>query len=327
MKYKFLSILSLIAALLCGTQVKAQQVPPTTSDSVATVFFIKNITPENLVKIYDALDRRAKGKVCVKISTGEKGNPNYLKPALNGDLVKGLHATIVECNTAYPGAREFDTEHRQVIIDHGFSSIAPVVILDSTGETSLPVLHGNRIKQAYVGKDWLNYDFTIVLSHFKGHAMAGFGGALKNMGIGLQCRNGKAWVHSAANSTNPEDLWKKGYKWPAQEDWLEVMTEAAGAVMDHAGNNILYINVANNISVDCDCSSHPSPAQISDIGIFASLDPVALDRACIDAVNNSPEHGKVHMQERIASRKGTHTLDYAEQIGLGTQKYVLIVIE
>lgn len=239
MKYKFLSILSLIAALLCGTQVKAQQVPPTTSDSVATVFFIKNITPENLVKIYDALDRRAKGKVCVKISTGEKGNPNYLKPALIGDLVKGLHATIVECNTAYPGAREFDTEHRQVIIDHGFSSIAPVVILDSTGETSLPVLHGNRIKQAYVGKDWLNYDFTIVLSHFKGHAMAGFGGALKNMGIGLQCRNGKAWVHSAANSTNPEDLWKKGYKWPAQEDWLEVMTEAAGAVMDHAGNNTI----------------------------------------------------------------------------------------
>lgn len=306
-------------------KVAAQQVAPTTSDSVATVYFIKNITPENLLKIYDALDRRATGKVCVKLSSGEKGNPNHLSPALIAPLVQGLHADIVECNTAYPGARTNDKDHMEVAREHGFTAIAPFHLLDSVASTALPVADGRHINYAYIGKDWLKYNFTIVLSHFKGHPMAGFGGALKNMGIGLQSREGKAWVHSGGKHDDPNKLWGDGM--PEQDDFLETMAEAAKAVTDHAGDHILYINVANNLSVDCDCVAHPAPVRMADIGIFASLDPVAVDRACVDAVKASPDHGKVHLEERMASRNATHVLDYAEQLGMGTQKYVLITIE
>lgn len=317
-----------LAALIAvaGTgKAAAQQVATTTSDSVATVYFIKDITPENLVKIYDALDRRATGKVCVKISTGEKGNPNHLSPALIAPLVQGLHATIVECNTAYPGARTNDKDHSELAREHGFTAIAPFHLLDSVASTALPVVDGKHINYAFVGKDWLDYNFTIVLSHFKGHPMAGFGGALKNMGIGIQSREGKAWVHSAGKHDDPNKLWGDGM--PAQDDFLETMAEAAKAITDHAGDRILYINVANNLSVDCDCVAHPAPVQMADIGIFASLDPVAVDRACVDAVKASPDHGKIHLEERMASRDATHVLDYAEQLGMGTQKYVLVTIE
>lgn len=303
----------------------AQQVAPTTSDSVATVYFIKNITPENLLKIYDALDRRATGRVCVKLSSGEKGNPNHLSPKLIAPLVQGLHADIVECNTAYPGARTNDKDHMEVAREHGFTSIAPFHLLDSVASTALPVADGRHINYAYIGKDWLKYNFTIVLSHFKGHPMAGFGGALKNMGIGLQSREGKAWVHSGGKHDDPNKLWGDGM--PEQNDFLETMAEAAKAVTDHAGDHILYINVANNLSVDCDCVAHPAPVRMADIGIFASLDPVAVDRACVNAVKASLDHGKVHLEERMASRNATHVLDYAEQLGMGTQKYVLITIE
>lgn len=303
----------------------AQQVAPTTSDSVATVYFIKNITPENLLKIYDALDRRATGRVCVKLSSGEKGNPNHLSPKLIAPLVQGLHADIVECNTAYPGARTNDKDHMEVAREHGFTAIASFHLLDSVASTALPVADGRHINYAYIGKDWLKYNFTIVLSHFKGHPMAGFGGALKNMGIGLQSREGKAWVHSGGKHDDPNKLWGDGM--PEQNDFLETMAEAAKAVTDHAGDQILYINVANNLSVDCDCVAHPAPVRMADIGIFASLDPVAVDRACVDAVKASPDHGKVHLEERMASRNATHVLDYAEQLGMGTQKYVLITIE
>ncbi len=303
----------------------AQQVEPTTSDSVATVYFIKNITPENLVKIYDALDRKASGKICVKLSSGEKGNPNHLSPALIAPLVQGLHADIVECNTAYPGARTNDKDHMEVAREHGFTAIAPFHLLDSVASVSLPVVHGKHINHALIGKDWLNYNYTIVLSHFKGHPMAGFGGALKNMGIGLQSREGKAWVHSGGKHDDPNKLWGDGM--PAQNDFLETMAEAAKAVTDYAGDKILYINVANNLSVDCDCVATPAPVRMADIGIFASLDPVAVDRACADAVKASPDHGKIHLEERMASRNATHLLDYAEQLGMGTQKYVLITIE
>lgn len=319
-----LILVSAIIVLGMG-KVAAQQVAPTTSDSVATVYFIKNITPENLLKIYDALDRRATGKVCVKLSSGEKGNPNHLSPKLIAPLVQGLHADIVECNTAYPGARTNDKDHMEVAREHGFTAIAPFHLLDSVASTALPVAEGRHINYAYIGKDWLKYNFTIVLSHFKGHPMAGFGGALKNMGIGLQSREGKAWVHSGGKHDDPNKLWGDGM--PEQNDFLETMAEAAKAVTDHAGDHILYINVANNLSVDCDCVAHPAPVRMADIGIFASLDPVAVDRACVDAVKASPDHGKVHLEERMASRNATHVLDYAEQLGMGTQKYVLITIE
>lgn len=312
-------------ALLGMGKTSAQQVAPTTSDSVATVYFIKNITPENLLKIYDALDRKATGRVCVKLSSGEKGNPNHLAPALIAPLVQGLHADIVECNTAYPGARTNDKDHMEVAREHGFTAIAPFHLLDSVASTALPVVGAKHINYALIGKDWLNYNFTIVLSHFKGHPMAGFGGALKNMGIGLQSREGKAWVHSAGKHDDPNKLWGDGM--PAQDDFLETMAEAAKAVTDHAGDHILYINVANNLSVDCDCVAHPAPVRMADIGIFASLDPVAVDRACVDAVKASPDHGKIHLEERMASRNATHVIDYAEQLGMGTQKYVLITIE
>lgn len=326
MRGKTLKVMLAAAFAVLGMgKAAAQQVAPTTSDSVATVYFIKNITPENLVKIYDALDRKASGKVCVKLSTGEKGNPNHLSPKLIAPLVQGLHADIVECNTAYPGARTNDKDHMELAREHGFTAIAPFHLLDSVASTALPVINGRHIHYALIGKDWLNYNFTIVLSHFKGHPMAGFGGALKNMGIGLQSREGKAWVHSGGKLDDPNKLWADGM--PAQDDFLETMAEAAKAVTDHAGDQILYINVANNLSVDCDCVAHPAPVKMADIGIFASLDPVAVDRACVDAVKASPDHGKIHLEERMSSRNATHVLDYAEQLGMGTQKYVLITIE
>lgn len=318
-------ILSTAIAIFGIGKVAAQQVPPTTSDSVATVFFIKNIAPENLVKIYDALDRKASGKICIKLSSGEKGNPNHLSPALIAPLVQGLHADIVECNTAYPGARTNDKDHMEVAREHGFTAIAPFHLLDSIASTALPVAQGKHINYALIGKDWLNYNFTIVLSHFKGHPMAGFGGALKNMGIGLQSREGKAWVHSGGKHDDPNKLWGDGM--PEQNVFLETMAEAAKAITDYAGDHILYINVANNMSVDCDCVAHPAPVMMADIGIFASLDPVAVDRACVDAVKASPDHGRVHLEERMSSRNATHVLDYAQQLGMGTQKYVLITIE
>lgn len=320
---KTLCAAALMAAAPAGAS--AQQVAPTTSDSVATVYYIKNITPENLLKIYDALDRRATGRVCVKLSSGEKGNPNFLQPSLIAPLVQGLHADIVECNTAYPGARTAAAEHMELAREHGFTAIAPFHLLDSVASTALPVKGGRHINYALIGKDWLGYDFTVVLSHFKGHPMAGFGGALKNMGIGLQSRDGKAWVHSAGRHADAEKLW--GDDMPAQDDFLETMAEAAQAVTDYAGDRILYINVANNLSVDCDCVAQPEPVRMADIGIFASLDPVALDRACVDAVKASPDHGRVHLEERMESRHATHVLDYAEQLGMGTQQYVLITIE
>lgn len=314
-----------VFSLIGFVSVPAQQVAPTASDSVATVYYIKEINPENLLKIYDALDHKASGKVCVKLSSGEKGNPNHLSPTLIAPLVQGLHADIVECNTAYPGARTNDKDHMEVAREHGFTAIAPFHLLDSVASTTLPVAGGRHIDHALIGQRWLDYSFTIVLSHFKGHPMAGFGGALKNMGIGLQSREGKALVHSGGKHDDPNKLWGDGM--PSQDDFLETMAEAAKAVTDHAGDQILYINVANNLSVDCDCVAHPAPVRMADIGIFASLDPVAVDRACVDAVKASTDHGKIHLEERMASRNATHVLDYAEDLGMGTQKYVLITIE
>ncbi len=284
------------------------------------VYMFKEISSENLVKIYAALGREAKGKVAVKLSTGEPGGHNFLDPALIKDLVQGVNGTIVECNTAYGGGRSNTESHRKAAEDHGFTAIAPVDIMDAEGEIQLPIEGGKHLKYDIVGSHYANYDFTVVLSHFKGHAMGGFGGAIKNISIGIASSNGKRYIHSAGAST---ENWGN----PKQEDFLESMAEAAKAVADHCGDNILYISVANKLSVDCDCDSHPAAPQMGDIGILASLDPVALDKACTDLVRSSDDPGKVHLIERIDSRKGMHTLDYAEQIGLGSQDYELIHLD
>lgn len=293
---------------------------PTAGDSIPKVYLFKEISSENLVKIYQALGREAHGKVAVKLSTGEPGGHNFLQPTLIKELVQLVNGTIVECNTAYGGGRSDTESHRRAAADHGFTAIAPVDIMDAEGEVELPVTGGKHLTRDIVGKNFLNYDFTIVLSHFKGHAMGGFGGAIKNMSIGIASSNGKRLIHSAGTSTTS---WGN----PAQDDFLESMAEAAKAVADHCGENILYISVANNLSVDCDCDSSPADPQMGDIGILASLDPVALDKACTDLVRSSADHGKIHLIERIDSRHGMHTLDHAEALGMGSQQYELVALD
>ena len=300
----------------------AQEPSPEGNTVLPKVYLYKQITPDNLVKIYEALGRKAEGRVAVKLSTGEPGGHNFLQPALIKDLVQKVNGTIVECNTAYNGKRADTQSHLKAAEDHGFTAIAPVDIMDADGEAALPVTGGRHLKEDFVGKNYLNYDFTVVLSHFKGHAMGGFGGAIKNISIGIASSKGKTWIHTAGKTK--DDLWGS---MAAQDDFLESMAEAAKAVADHCGDRILYISVANNLSVDCDCDSHPADPEMGDIGILASLDPVALDRACTDLVRASEDHGKIHLVERIDSRNGMHTLDHAEELGLGSQKYELVELK
>lgn len=288
------------------------------------VWFCPRITADNLMKVYRAMGREAKGRVAVKLSTGEAGNPNHLSVDVIKKLVKAVDGTIVECNTAYEGRRCNVPDHIQTAAEHGFTAIAEVDIMDGEGEMELPVRHSRHIKTNLVGKNWENYDFTIVLSHFKGHPMAGFGGALKNVAIGMASAAGKANIHTGGASTAVPVDWENV---PPQDVFLESMAEACESVFDRAGDNILYISVANNLSVDCDCVAEPEPVHMEDIGILASLDPVALDRACVDMVYNSPDPGKKHLIERMESRRATHLLDYAEELGLGTQKYELVNVE
>ncbi len=285
------------------------------------VYFTREISADALLSVYEALGREAAGKVAVKISTGEPGNNNYLDPNLIKGLVQRVNGTIVECNTAYGGGRAETEAHLKAAADHGFTAIAEVDIMDADGETVLPVSGGRHLKEDFVGRNYMNYDFTVVLSHFKGHPMGGFGGALKNIAIGIASSQGKAWIHSAGKTKSQSEVWND---LPAQDDFLESMAEAAKAVADHCGEKILYISVANNLSVDCDCVAQPEDPKMGDIGILASLDPVALDRACVDMVRASEDHGKIHMIERIDSRHGTHILDYAEQLGMGSQRYELV---
>ena len=286
------------------------------------VYMYKEISAENLVKIYEVLGRKAEGKVAVKVSTGEPGGHNFLQPALIKDLVQSFDGTIVECNTAYEGRRLRTEDHYKAAEEHGFTAIAPVDIMDADGDVALPVEGGKHLQEDFVGTHYLDYDFTVVLSHFKGHAMGGFGGALKNISIGIASSAGKAWIHTGGKTK--KDIWKNT---APQDDFLESMAEAAKAVIDHCGDKILYINIANRLSVDCDCDSHPADPQMGDIGILASLDPVALDRACTDLVRSSDDPGKVHLIERIDSRHGMHTLDHAEALGLGSQEYELIMLD
>lgn len=290
-----------------------------TSENVPVVYMTKEITPDALIAMYEKLGRKATGKVAVKLSMGEPGGHNYLKPDLVKDLVQMVNGTFIDANTAYGGLRGTAEDHMKVAHDHGFAAIAPVDILDADGEIKLPVNGGKHITDDIVGSHYLDYDFTLVLSHFKGHAMGGFGGAIKNISIGIASSGGKVQIHSAGESTTD---WGN----PKQEDFLETMAEAAKAITDHCGEKIVYISVMNNLSVDCDCDSNPAAPQMADVGILASLDPVALDKACVDQVYASPDEGRSHLIERIESRNGVHTLVHAEKLGMGSQQYKLEMI-
>ncbi|MDO5481260.1 MAG: DUF362 domain-containing protein, partial [Candidatus Saccharibacteria bacterium] len=291
---------------------------------MSKVYFTKEITEKSLEKIYEALssEKSLTGKIGVKISTGEQGGNNYLHPELISSLVKKLGDIIVECNTAYGGSRDQNSDHRKTIKNHGFNDIATVDIMDEDGEFEIPTRQKSKhLKSDIVGDHLKNYDGLLMLSHFKGHAMGGFGGALKNMSIGVASHNGKLLIHSAGESTDQQYVW---LHLPAQDDFLESMAEADCAVSDYLNGNILYINITNRLSVDCDCDSSPAEPEMNDLGIFASVDPVALDQACYDAVKTSDDPGKTALVERMDSRHAIHTVEWAAELGLGECNYEII---
>lgn len=291
------------------------------------VYVTREISPEALVKIYHALGRKAEGRVAVKISTGEENNPNYLKPTLIRNLVEEVNGTIVECCTAYGGVRSTIAKHRQVIHKHGFDSLFVVDLLDEEGEMRIPIKDHKYLKYDIVGNHLARYDFMINLAHFKGHPMGGFGGVLKNASIGVASANGKAYIHTAGHQEVVEGLWKHTGN---QDGFLESMAATAQGVHNYFSGKVLYIAVMNNMTVDCDCVDHPAPVKLKDFGILASLDPVALDKACVDIVfGMKPEAGSDNkpLMERINSRHGIHTIEWAEKIGLGSTKYKLISID
>ena len=291
------------------------------------VYFTKKITAESLINIYEKLGVKLTGKVGVKVSTGEDGAKGYLKKELIAPLVKKLNGTILECNTAYPGARNDAKEHMKVAEKHGFTSFAAVDIMDEVGEFKIPVHKGKHLKYDLIGENFKNYDSILNLAHGKGHAMGGFGANLKNQSIGIASRNGKAYIHSCGHTEDPDLCWSDKHE---QIDFIESMAEAATAVSDYLKENnkkIVYITVANAISVDCDCDCNQGDPVMEDIGIFASIDPVANDQAFIDAIWNSKDTGKEKMQERIDTRQGRHITEYAESLGLGSTDYELISID
>lgn len=290
------------------------------------VYFTKKVTSESLVKIYESLNHELKGKVAVKISTGEPGGHNFLNPNLIKDLVSKLNGTIVECCTAYAGKRMNPSDHWKVIKDHGFYDIAPCDIMDEDGEIEIPINGGKHLNGInYVGSHIKNYDSMLMLSHFKGHIMGGFGGALKNMSIGVASKNGKAWIHSAGKTTVPDECYKLETK---QDDFLESMAEADKSVVDYfKPENMVYINVANNISIDCDCDNNPKAPEIADIGIFASLDPVAIDKCCYDTIMNLTEEGANSLKKRMLDKHAIHIVNEAEKLGLGATEYELVSID
>ena len=292
--------------------------------AASKVYFTREITPESLIRIYEALGQTLHGKVGVKISTGEPGGHNYLKPELIGPLVGKLGGTIVECCTAYGGKRQDPKDHWEAIREHGFLSIAPVDIMDEQGEFELPVRDGFQLDKDIVGAHLADYDSLLILSHFKGHMMGGFGGALKNIAIGIGSTHGKAYIHSAGKTTDPDLCWKD---LPPQDAFLESMADACQAVIRYMGSrNMLYVSVANRLSVDCDCDSNPAEPEMGDLGIYASADPVALDQACYDAVINAHDCGKRALIERMNSRHGIHTVEAAQKHGLGVREYEIVTI-
>ena len=286
---------------------------------VSTVYFTDDISPEGLVRIFKTTGWEPVGKVGVKISTGEPPASNYLRPELIGDLVKSLDGVIVECMTAYGGARSSIEMHKQVAEDHGYTAIADFDLLDEEGEIDLPISSGTRLSHHTVGSHFDNYDSFIILSHFKGHAMAGFGGAIKNIAIGFGSKHGKVYIHSAGERTEGSIMHSD------QDAWLEAMAEAGLGVKERMGDKIIYINVMNRLSVDCDCDGNPAEPDIHDIGILASSDPVAIDQACVDLVYEA--EGNKSLVKRIENKHGIHTLEHGEKIGLGSRKYKLVTVD
>ncbi len=292
-----------------------------------TVYFTKEITPESLVRIYKALGVEATGRVAVKISTGEGGNTHYLKPPLIRQLVEEVNGTIVECCTAYPGSRMDPKKHWETIHEHGFDSIFAVDLMDEFGDIRIPVKDHKHLRYNIVGNHLPNYNFMINLAHFKGHAMGGFGGVLKNASIGVASTAGKANIHTAGITEDAADLWNHI---DDQDGFLESMAAAAQAVHNYFSGHVIYINVMNNMSVDCDCDGHPAKPELQDMGIMASLDPVAVDQACLDMVFNykgKPGDDNKPLIERINRQHGTYITDYAEQIGLGSKTYTLVNLD
>ena len=290
------------------------------------VYFTKEITPESLIKIYEALGVELKGKVGVKVSTGEAGAKGFLKADLIGPLVKKLNATIIECNTAYPGKRNTAKDHLKVAEEHGFTKFAEVDIMDANGDFKIPVKKGKHLKYDLIGNNFKNYDAIVNLAHGKGHAMGGFGANLKNQSIGIASRDGKAYIHSCGKTKSPALCWVSKHE---QIDFIESMAEAATAVADYLKENnkpIVYITVMNALSVDCDCDKNQGDPVMGDLGIVASLDPVANDQAFIDLIWASKDPGAEELKERIDSREGRAILPYAESLGLGSTKYELVAI-
>ncbi len=323
----FLPIVICALALSSCTQsnktVVNDEVAQLVSTDTAVVYFTSDISPEGLVRVYEALGVEPQGRVAVKISTGEGGNKHYLKPTLIRNLVEKVDGTIVECCTAYGGTRQDPAKHWATIREHGFDSIFKVDLMDEFDEFQIPIKDTTHLKYDIVGEHLKNYDFMINLAHFKGHTMGGFGGVLKNASIGVASTAGKAYIHSAGKTTNSKLCWVT----PVEQDaFLESMAAAAQALHDYMKGKVLYINVMNNLSVDCDCDGKPAEPRMKDVGILASLDPVALDKACIDIIFNhqaSEGDDEKPLIERINRQHGTHIIDYAARIGLGSMNYVL----
>ena len=294
----------------------------------AKVYYCKELTPENVVKVYEALGVKLPGKVAVKVHSGEKGNQNYLRPEFMKPMVKHVQGTIVECNTAYGdafknGVRDNTESHLELIKEHGWNDYFEVDLLDAEGpDLEVEIPNGKVLKKDLLGKNIENYDSLLVLSHFKGHPMGGYGGALKQLSIGCASRAGKALIHSAGRTTDRYDAWKD----PDQNGFLESMADAASAVVGYFRSNIAFVNVMANMSVDCDCCNIAEDPCMEDIGILASLDPIAIDQACIDLVMNSDDPGKEHFMERVNSRNGIHTIEAAAELGFGTREYELIEV-
>ena len=283
----------------------------------AKVYFSKEITPENVLKLYDAVGKKLSGKTAIKLHSGEVGNQNFLKPDFWKPIISHVGGTVCECNTAYDGMRNTTEKHRITLEKHGWSKNFDVDLLDATGpDMVLEIPNGKIIKKNYVGKDLANYDSLLVLSHFKGHPMGGYGGALKQLSIGIASSFGKAYIHGAGK---PENLWTADH-----DSFLESMADAASSVVKYFGGNAVYINVMKNMSVDCDCCAVAEGPCMKDIGILASDDPIAIDRACLDLVYASDDPGRDHLIERIESRNGAHTIDAAKALGFGETEYTLI---
>ncbi len=289
------------------------------------VYYCKDVTPEKLVEMYKKLGKELTGNVAVKVHSGEEGNQNYLRPEFMKPMVDYVKGTIVECNTAYSGERNETEKHLKTIEKHGWNKLFTVDLMDEEGpDVVFPIENGYHLKEDYLGKNIENYDSMLVISHFKGHPMGGFGGALKQLSIGCASSEGKAWIHSAGRTKDQYNLWND---LPPQDAFLESMADAASAVVKHFKDNIVFINVMANMSVDCDCCAEAEDPCMEDKGILISLDPIAIDQACIDIVVNSDDPGKEHFMERVNSRNGIHTIEAAEKLGFGSREYELINID